>query len=104
MKHTLKQLSSTKTLVTVDVDKQTIDQAKKLAVKELGKKVKVSGFRAGKVPANVVEKNLDPTTLANETVDYAINRSLNQVIEETELRVLDQPKIELKKFVPYDTL
>lgn len=104
MKHTLKQLSPTQTVVTVTVDKATIEQAKKLAVKELGKNVKVSGFRKGKIPANVVEKNIDPTVLANETVEYAINRALNAVVEEAELRVLDQPKVEMKKFVPYDTL
>jgi trigger factor len=104
MKHTLKQISPTRTLATVSVDADTIAKAKELAVKELGKKVKVPGFRAGKVPTNVVEKNLDPTSLANETVEYAINRAMNEIIEETDLRVLDQPKVELKKFVPFDTL
>ena len=104
MKHTLKQLSPTQTLVAVEVDKATIASAKKLAVKELGKKVKVQGFRSGKVPAKVVEKNIDPNILANETVEYAINKALNEVVEEADLRVLDQPKIELKKFVPFETL
>ncbi len=104
MKHTVKKISDTTVSVAVVVDKETIKQAKTLAIKELGKKVKVQGFRAGKVPAAVVEKNLDPNTLANETVEYAVNRALNLVVGESELRVLDQPKIELKKFVPYDTL
>lgn len=104
MKHTLKQLSPTRTLITASVDVATITKAKSLAVKELGKKVKVAGFREGKVPAKVVEKNIDPNMLANETVEFAINSALNTIINETELRVLDQPKIELKKFVPFDTL
>ncbi len=104
MKHTTKRISDTRVALTVDVDQKTIAQAKNLALKELGKSVKVQGFRAGKVPANVVEKNIDPNMLANETVEYAVNRSVNMIIEEEELRVLDQPKIELKKFVPFDTL
>lgn len=104
MKHTLKKQSPTRTLATVTVDKETIDKAKALALKELGKKVKVAGFRAGKVPANVVEKNIDSNSLANETVEYAVNRALNTLIDETDIRVLDQPKIEIKKFVPFDTL
>lgn len=104
MKHTLKKLSPTRTLVTATVDVATITKAKGLAVKELGKKVKVAGFREGKVPAKVVEKNIDPNMLANETVEYAINQALNTIINETEMRVLDQPKIEVTKFVPFDTL
>ncbi len=103
-KHTIKNLSETRVVLTVDVDSKTIAQARNLALKELGKSVKVQGFRAGKVPANVVEKNIDPNMLANETVEYAVNRSVNTIIDEEKLRVLDQPKIELKKFVPFDTL
>ena len=104
MKHTLKKLTPTRTLITASVDVATIKKAKSLAVKELGKKVKVAGFREGKVPAKVVEKNIDPNMLANETVEYATNQALNTIINETELRVLDQPKIEVTKFVPFDTL
>ncbi|MEO5690829.1 MAG: trigger factor [Candidatus Saccharimonadales bacterium] len=103
-KHTMKKQSDTRVILTVEVDQKTIAQAKILAIKELGKSVKVSGFRPGKVPANVVEKSIDPNMLANETVEYAVNRAVNTIIDEKELRVLDQPKIELKKFVPFDTL
>lgn len=104
MKHTLKKSSDTHVVVTVTADTQSLAKAKALAVKELGKSVKVQGFRKGKVPVAVVEKNLDPNTLANEAVQYAINQALNQVINEEQLRVLDQPRIELKKFVPYTDL
>ena len=104
MKHTLKQLSPTSVSVVVVVDTETIRKAKDAAVKQLGRSVKVAGFRKGKVPANLIEKNIDPNALGSETVEYAINYALNDVIARETLRVLDQPKLELTKFVPYDTL
>ncbi len=104
MKHTIKKLSDTRVAVTIDVDPDTITQAKAIALKQLSKNVKVQGFRKGKVPSAVVEKSLDPNDLADEAVQYAINNALNSVIDELDLRVLDQPKVELKKFVPYTTL
>ena len=79
-------------------------RAKDFAVSRLGREVKVPGFRKGKVPAAVVEKNLDPNALASESVDYAVNAALRDVIAREDVRVLDQPNIEVTKLVPFTTL
>lgn len=104
MKHTLKKLSDTSVLTTVTLDARDLATAKKAALAHLAPKVKVAGFRPGKVPADVAEKNLDPASLANETVEHAINIALNDIAVAEDLRVLDQPSIDLKDFKPYDEL
>ncbi len=104
MKHTLKKLSDTQVHLHVTGTAQEIEEAKQHALKHLAKEVKVAGFRKGHVPAHVAEKNIDANLLANEVVEHAINHLLNEVAVAEELRILDQPKIEVKKFVPYDTL
>ncbi len=104
MKHTLKKLSDTQVSVVVTCGETEFGAAKQFAVKQLSRSVKVPGFRKGKVPAAVVEKNLDPNALASEALDYAINRALTDVVRAEELRVLDQPKIEVTKMVPYTLL
>lgn len=104
MKHTLKKLSDTQILVSVTASEQDLIDAKAIALKHLSREVKVPGFRKGKVPANVAEKHLDPNALGMEVTEHAVNTTLNEVIAVEELRVLDQPKIELKKFVPYTEL
>lgn len=104
MKHTLKKLSDTSVQVTVTLDAKDLATAKKAAVAHLAPNVKVAGFRPGKVPANVAEKNIDEAALANETVEHAINIALNDIAVAEDLRVLDQPGIDLKDFKPYDEL
>lgn len=104
MKHTLKKLSDTSVQATVTLDAKDLATAKKAALAHLAPQVKVAGFRPGKVPADVAEKNLDPASLANETVEHAINIALNDVAVAEDLRVLDQPNIDLKDFKPYDEL
>lgn len=104
MKHTLKKLSDTQVVVSVAVDEATLTTAKTHALSHLGKSVKVQGFRKGKVPAAVIEKNVDQNALGTETVESAINLALNQIIADENLRVIDQPAIEIKKFVPFSTL
>lgn len=104
MKHTLKKLSDTQLLVSVTVSEQDLAEAKATALKHLSREIKVPGFRKGKVPANVAEKHLDPNALGMEVTEHAINATLNEVVRAEGLRVLDQPKIEMKKFVPYTEL
>ncbi|MGB3023237.1 MAG: trigger factor [Candidatus Saccharimonadales bacterium] len=104
MKHTISKLSDTSVAVTVIVDEAEFTRAKDYAVTRLGREVKVQGFRKGKVPAAVVEKNIDPSVLASESVEYAVNAALNDVIAAEDLRVLDQPKIDIIKLVPFTTL
>lgn len=101
MKHTLKKLSDTQVEVTVTVSEQDLAEAKEKALKRLAREVKVPGFRKGKVPANVAEKNLDPNVLGSEVLQYAVDATLNEVISVEKLRVLDQPHIDVKKFVPF---
>ena len=103
MKHTIKRADTTVT-ATVVVEETEFIAAKDAAVKQLSRTIKVQGFRKGKVPAKVAEKNIDPTTLTTEATEYAINRALNDVIAVEDLRVLDQPKIDVKKLVPFTTL
>lgn len=104
MKHTLKKSSDTQVHVTVELDSKDLATAKQIAVRELSKTVKVPGFRAGKVPANVAEKHLDPLALANATTENAINIAMNDVAVSEELRILDRPDVDLKDFQPYDSL
>lgn len=104
MKHTLKKLSDTKISLEISVERDELLHAKEHAVKTLAPKVKVAGFRPGKVPPAVAEKNLDPTALASETVEVAINHALNDVITSEDLRVLDRPSVELGEFNPYESL
>lgn len=104
MKHTLTATSDTVVTVSIDLDNSDLATAKRVAVKELSKSVKVPGFRTGKVPANVVEKHLDPLALANSTAEHAMNIALNDVAIAEQLRILDRPKVDLKEFKPYDEL
>ncbi len=104
MIHTLKKLSETSVQVIVTLDDKDLATAKRLGVSHLAKNVKAPGFRAGKVPANVAEKHIDPVALANEVAEHAINIALNDVSVAEQLRVLDQPKVDLKDFTPYESM
>ncbi len=104
MKHTLKKLSDTSVLATVELSTDDLATSKRLTVRRLLPKVKVPGFRQGKVPADVAEKHIDPVQLANDTAEQAINIAINDVAVAENLRILDQPNVDLKEFKPYESM
>lgn len=104
MKHTLNKLTDSSVRLIVELSPEDLQEAKALGLKHLSREIKVAGFRKGKVPANVAEKYLDPNMLASEVTEHAVNTALNEVVAIEDLRVLDQPKIDIKKFVPYTDL
>lgn len=104
MKYTAKKLSDTRTKITVTLGESELKKAKALALRHLAPQVKVAGFRKGKVPASIVEKNVDPSALANEVVEHAINSAVNDIAEKEDYRILDRPDVDLKDFKPYSSL
>ena len=104
MKTSIKNLSETKIQLTIAVDKTALDDAQKVAITKLSKDVKVQGFRKGKVPANVAIKNIDPSLLQEETMNNAISKSVAEAFVENKIQVLERPAVEVKKFVPGETL
>ena len=104
MKTTVKKLSATRVLVTVAAGQPELETAEQVALKRMAKKIKVNGFRQGHVPIAVVKKHADPHTLSQETLEAAINRAVAEAFLSNKLQVLDRPEVELKKFVPGETL
>ncbi|MBI5906769.1 trigger factor [Candidatus Saccharibacteria bacterium] len=68
------------------------------------KTVKVPGFRAGKAPMNMVEKHVSQQAMLDEFMDHALNELYGRALDEQKLHPVAQPKVELKKFVPYTNL
>jgi trigger factor len=104
MKTTVKKLSATRVLVTVAAGQPELETAEQVALKRMAKNIKVNGFRQGHVPIAVVKKHADPNTLSQETLEAAINRAVAEAFLSNKLQVLDRPEVELKKFVPGETL
>ncbi len=98
------QLSPTKVKLTVSADPGVLDEIKQQVVAQLGKQAKVQGFRAGKAPANLVEKQLDQSLLQTEFMEQAVNRLYVDAVQQEKLRPASQPQIAISKFVPFTTL
>ena len=99
-----KDQSETSVQLTLTADAKLLDAAKQEALKHVAKNLKLQGFREGKAPASLVEKSADPATLQSEFLDIAMNRMYGAALDEEKLRPVAQPKVTVKKFVPFTEL
>jgi len=67
-------------------------------------RVRAKGFRPGKAPNAIVERELGPQLVQSEVLEAAINDNYREAIRRQELKVVAPPEINLKKFVPYTEL
>lgn len=100
MKHSIKNQSDTKKVVTVTLDASELAEIKQKTLARLAGKVKVAGFRQGKVPLGVVEKQVEPNVLNNEVLEDAVNLSAVEAFDAAKLTPLDRPNVTVQKYVP----
>lgn len=98
------QLSATKVKLTVTADQKVIDQVKKTTLERAAITAKVSGFRPGKAPLHLVEKQIDPSLFQAEFLEQAVNHLYVEAAQHEKLRPVTQPEINITKFVPFSTL
>jgi len=72
--------------------------------KELGKQVRVPGFRPGKVPNRVLDQRIGRPVVLEQVVQHAIPEVYSEVVRENQVRVLGQPDIEVTRLDDNDTL
>lgn len=94
----------TKATLSISATAIDLEPIKKHVLGHFVKTVKVPGFRAGKAPAAMVEKHVSQQAMIDEFLEHAINDLYSKALEEQKLRPANQPKVQLKKFVPYTNL
>jgi trigger factor len=104
MQVTRSNLSDTKIKLTLVADQKQLDTAKRQTLKALSKDIKLPGFRQGKVPLELVEKNANPSLMQQDFMERAMNAMYGQALDEERLRPVAQPQVSVTKFVPFTTL
>ncbi|MGY1723354.1 trigger factor [Blastococcus sp. SYSU DS0533] len=104
MKSTIEELGPTRVRMAIEVPWGDLDHAFGEVYKELGKQVRVPGFRPGKVPNRVLDQRLGRPVVLEQVVQHAVPEIYSEVIRENQVRVLGQPDIEVTRLDDNDTL
>ena len=97
MKVEVKSKKGLRTVLSVIVDKKSIQTKMSDRLNELQKEVALKGFRPGKVPPAVIKSQFGKS-IYGEVVDKILRETSTKAIDEKKLKVAGQPKIDLKQF------
>jgi len=85
------------TVLSIIVDKKTIQEKLDKKLSELQSEVNLKGFRPGKVPPAVIKSQFGKA-IYGEVIDKILQETSNKALLEKKIKAAGQPKIDLKTF------
>ena len=89
-----KKLKGLKKEFLVEIPFSDLDDLKQKKLKNISEKVKIAGFRPGKVPMSHVEKLYGKETIV-EVIEEKVSESSKKILEKKDLRPAVNPEIKL---------
>ncbi|MCM3759743.1 trigger factor [Alkalihalobacillus oceani] len=91
------KLEGNEGVLTVDVAAEKVDEALNQAFKKVVKKVNVPGFRKGKVPRALFEKQFGVEALYQDALDILLPEAYAGAVDEAGIQPVDRPEIDIEK-------
>jgi trigger factor len=98
MKASWEKIEKNLGVLTVEVESEKVNQAIDKAFKKVVAKVAVPGFRKGKVPRTIFEKRYGVESLYNDAMDFILQDSYVEAVEETGIEPIDRPDVDIQQF------
>lgn len=96
--------SATEVKMVISGNQADLAPIKESVVARLSQNVKLPGFRSGKAPKALVEKNIDQNLLQGDFLDEAMTQLYAKATRRENIRPVTRPEVTLKKFVPFTDL
>ena len=97
MKLSIKKFPKSKIELEIEVSAEEFGKFIERAIFDLGKDLEVQGFRKGKVPREVIEREMGREKILAQTVEQAVKENYVKAILDNKIEVISQPEIEILK-------
>ncbi len=98
MKSAVETLSPTRAKLTIEVPFEELKPSLDAAYQQLAKQINVPGFRRGKVPPMVIDRQVGRGAVLDQAINEVLPQAYSDAMREHELTPLGQPEIEMTKF------
>ncbi|WP_309650275.1 trigger factor [Nocardioides sp.] len=104
MKSAVETLSPTRAKLTVEVPFEELKPSLDAAYKKIAQQINIPGFRRGKVPPMVIDRQVGRGTVLDEAINEVLPQKYIEALQANDLQPLAQPDIEVTKFEDNETL
>ena len=104
MKSAVETLSPTRAKLTVEVPFEELKPSLDAAYKKIAQQINVPGFRKGKVPPMVIDRQIGRGPVLDEAINEALPKLYVQALQDNDIEPLAQPEIDITKFEDNESL
>jgi trigger factor len=104
VKSAVETLSPTRAKLTVEVPFEELKPSLDAAYKKIAQQINVPGFRRGKVPPLVIDRQVGRAAVLDEAINDALPRLYAEALQANELQPLAPPDIDITKLDDHDSL
>jgi trigger factor len=97
VKTDVEELSPTRVKLTVEVPFDELKTNLDHAYREVGKQVRIPGFRPGRVPPRIIDQRVGRGAVLEQAVNEAVPELYGKALQEHEVFALGQPELEITK-------
>src|SRR4051794_16895764 len=97
VKSAVETLTPTRAKLTVEVPFEELKPSLDAAYKKIAQQINVPGFRKGKVPPMVIDRQVGRGAVLDEAINEAVPRLYVEALQANELEPLAQPEIDITK-------
>lgn len=97
MKTEIKNLPKSQKEIIFEISTEEMEKYKDKALNKLSRNIKADGFREGKVPRDIAQKQIGDSAIFEEATNMAIESSYLETIEKNKLEPIGRPKAEITK-------
>lgn len=100
MKIDVERLPKNTVKVKIVVPVEEVKKTYEAVIEELCQNVELPGFRKGKAPRELAEKQLDHKAAENHALEHLLNHAVSTAIKEHWLKPIANPKVEIAQYAP----
>jgi trigger factor len=104
VKSAVETLSPTRAKLTVEVPFEELKPSLDRAYKTIAQQINVPGFRRGKVPPMVIDRQVGRGAILDQAINDALPQLYTQALQDNDLQPLAQPEIEVTRLEDNDSL
>jgi trigger factor len=95
VKTDVEELSPTRVKMTIEVPFEELKPSLDKAYREVGRQVRIPGFRPGHVPPRIIDQRLGRGAVLEQAINDAVPQLYGKALEDSEIRALGQPDLEI---------
>jgi trigger factor len=97
VKTDVEELSPTRVKLTIEVPFEELKPSLDKAYRDVGKQVRIPGFRPGHVPPRIIDQRLGRGVVLEQAVNDAVPQLYGKALAESEVAALGQPDLEITR-------